>query len=82
MFTNTPLIEVIEICLKELYHSDLRHPEIPEFIFKEMPHMAVLNVEFSFDNEMYNQIDGVAMGLPLGPILVNIFVGYLSISFP
>ena len=78
LFTNIPLIEVIEICLQELYHSDLRHPEMPEFICKEMLHMAVLNVEFSFNNEMYKQIDGVAMGSPLGPILANIFVGYLE----
>ena len=68
LFTNIPLTEVIEICLPEVYHSDLRHLEIPEFICKEMLHMAVLNVEFSFNNEVYNQIDGVTMGTPLRPI--------------
>ena len=25
---------------------------------------------------MYDQVDGVAMGLPLAPILANIFMGY------
>ena len=25
---------------------------------------------------MYDQVDGVAMGLPLAPILANIFIGY------
>ena len=33
-------------------------------------------VEFSFNNIMFRQIDGVAMGSPLGPALANIFVGY------
>ena len=29
---------------------------------------------FRFDGQNYNQIDGVAMGLPLGPVLANIFM--------
>ena len=37
---------------------------------------ATKSVEFSFNNVMYRQIDGVAMGSPLGPALANMFVGY------
>ena len=37
---------------------------------------ATSSVEFSFNNIMHQQIDGIAMGLPLGPSLANIFVGY------
>ena len=33
-------------------------------------------VEFSFNNTIYQQTDGVAMGFLLGPALANIFVGY------
>ena len=51
---------------------------MPEFVCKEILHMAVLSVEFSFDGKMYKRIDGVAIGSPLGPILANIFVGYLE----
>ena len=75
LFTNIPVVEVIEICVKVLYHSELKHPQMPESVCKEMLHMAVLGVEFSFDSKMYKQIDGVAMVMSLGPILANIFVG-------
>ena len=37
---------------------------------------ATSGVEFSFNDIMYKQTDGVAMGSPLGPALANIFVGF------
>ena len=37
---------------------------------------ATSSVEFRFNNIMYRQIDGVAMGSSLGPTLANIFVGF------
>ena len=37
--------------------------------------IATRRVEISFNNQMYKQLDGVAMGSPLGPALANIFFG-------
>ena len=45
-------------------------------IFVELMQMATSSVEFSFNNTIHGQINGAAISSPLGPSLVNIFVGY------
>ena len=45
-------------------------------LYNELMETATRSVEFSFNNEMYQQKGGVAMGSPLGPALANIFVGF------
>ena len=41
---------------------------------KKLLTLCTKNVHFSFNNEIYIQIDGVAMGSPLGPVIANIFM--------
>ena len=48
------------------------------FIKKELKKLflfATLQTHF-FNGKFYNQIDGVAMGSPLAPVLANIFMGF------
>ena len=33
-----------------------------------------MNQLFQFDDKLYEQIDGVAMGSPLGPLMANAFL--------
>ena len=77
LFTNIPLAETLQICLDTLYPSDdISPPTMPESLLKKLLLKATTEVEFSFDGVMYCQIDGVAIGSPLGPVLTNIIVGF------
>ena len=76
LFTNIPLEETIQICADSLYESNLTPPIMDKDVSIELMNIATTSVEFSFNNKIYKQIDGVAMGSPLGPALANIFVGY------
>ena len=76
LFTNIPLDETISICANTLYHTDITPPEISEGAFCELMIAATKGVEFSFGDTVFKQIDRVAMGSPLRPVLANIFVGY------
>ncbi|XP_046858573.1 uncharacterized protein LOC124452022 [Xenia sp. Carnegie-2017] len=76
LYTNVPLEETIEICVDNLFHSDIALPNLSEEAFRELMLAATRYFEFSFNDIKYKQIDGVAMDSPLGPVLANICVGY------
>ena len=71
-----PLAETIEICANALFDDELTPPPFPRAVFVELMQTATSSVEFSFNNMMHRQIDGVAMGSPFGASLANLFVGY------
>ena len=77
LFTNVPLAETIDICTKALYEDDT-NLKLRKASFIRLMNLATSAIEFSFDGHMYRQIDGVAMGSPLGPTLANIIMGYLE----
>ena len=76
LFTNVPLDETIKICSDALCNDSDLQPLIPKDVFVELTKSATSSFEFSFNNTMYKQTDGVAMGSPLGLALPNIFVEY------
>ena len=83
LFSNVPIVETINSCLDNLYRSDeVSPPPIEEPVVKKLLLKCAQDVEFSFNNQMYRQVDGVAMGSPLGPVLANIFLGYCKSLIP
>ena len=81
LFTTVPLAETIQICIDTLYYGQLLPPQFSKKIFIDLINVATKSVEFSFNNVMYKQTDGVAMGSPLGPALSDILLVPTKISF-
>ncbi|XP_068756921.1 uncharacterized protein [Montipora capricornis] len=73
LFTNVPLDETIQICLDRLYALP-DPPQLPRSVLKDLLPFATKKSHFIFDGQCYDQIDGVVMGSPLGPVLANIFM--------
>ena len=74
LFTNIPLDETIDICVTELFSSSDTVEGLSADEFRKLLEIATKESFFLFDNEYYRQIDGVAMGSSLGPVLANMFL--------
>ena len=78
LYTNIPVDEAIDICLNKLYCNDEIVYNLTRSQFKKLLNYCVKQNHFAFNDNIYDQIDGVAMGSPLGPILANIFMSHLE----
>ncbi|XP_069983548.1 uncharacterized protein [Penaeus vannamei] len=75
LFTNVPLDETIDIIINSLFDkSDVLG--FNRMYFKKLLDIATKDIMFWFNGTLYKQIEGVAMGSPLGPTLANIFMCY------
>ena len=74
LFTNIPLNEVIDTCIDDLFCDTNTIQNLDRNDMRELLKLAAYESFFIFDLVMYRQIDGVAMGFPLGSILANAFL--------
>ena len=74
LFTNIRLEETIAICVNTLYADGDMMNGYSKNAFREFLTLAITDCCFVYDGELYCQIDGVAMGSPLGPSLANAFL--------
>ena len=74
--TNIPLQETIDLCVEVLFNDK---PNIDGFTITDFYEFFTVTMSESlvlFDGEYYKQINGVAMGSPLGATFANIFLSY------
>ena len=69
LFTNVPLEKTIEITLERTSDRKEIKTQITRPEMKELLILCTKNVHFMFDNQVYQQNDGMAMGSPLLPVL-------------
>ena len=74
LFTNIPLAETVDICCDLVFKGKMIVDGLAKEDLKELLTIATTESFILFDGEYYQQIDGVAMGSPLGPTLANIFL--------
>ena len=73
LFTNFPFEETTDICTNTLF-KNMEKVGLSKIEFKELLFLAIKESYFIFNGQHYKQVDGVAMGSPLGPTLVNAFL--------
>ena len=76
LFTNIPLDETIEIICNSLFEGNEKFKKFTKSQFSKLLNFAVKDSPFLFNNNLYLQTDGMAMGNPLGPTFANCFLGY------
>ena len=74
LFTNVPLDYTINIILDKIYQEKLINTKLKRQEFKQLLELCTKEMHFTFNGETYKQLDGVAMGSPLGPVLANVFM--------
>ena len=80
LFTNVPIDATIAIIIKHVYnHQNIQKPKIPQEILKQMLELCTKKSPFKCPRgNIYKQIEGVAMGSPLGPSFANFYMGDLE----
>ena len=75
LYTSIPLAETIDIAVDLLFEKNPGF-KISKADLRKLFQFATSGVHFMFQGKFYDQVDSVAMGSPLGPVLANLFMGY------
>ena len=77
-FTIIPLSYTITVVVDNInFPHRKEHPPIEKNIFIKLTHLSTQGI-FLFNNKLYQQINGVAMGCPLVPTMANFLLGHIE----
>ena len=74
LFTKVPLDFTINLILDKVYRDKKIQTKLKREQMKKLLEICTKEMHFSYNGNIYQQIDGVAMGSPLGPVLANVFM--------
>jgi len=80
LFTKVPIDEAIEVVVMRLKDDDtlVERTSIPADDICSLASLCLKSTFFQFEDQLYEQIEGAAMGLPLSPIIANIYMEHFE----
>ena len=73
LFTNIPLKESIDLTVSYITEGNTKL-KFSKVELLKMFSIATSQTHFLFNGKVFDQMDGVAMGSPLAPVLTNLFL--------
>ena len=80
LFTLVPVDPVLNI-IRDLLDKDQTLKERTVLAVNDillLLEFCLKNTYFSFQDQFYEQVEGVAMGSPVSPIIINLYMEYLE----
>ena len=81
LVTNIPLEETINIYTNFFYNNEDVIEDINKSEFKNLLSLATQEFYFIFNDVLYTQKDGMAMGSSLGPTMSNVFLSFYKVKW-
>ena len=80
LFTNVPVPETINLICDRVYRNHTTPPlQIPEDALRRLLELCTMSAPFTTHRgHLYTQIDGVAMGSPLGVFFADFYMGVVE----
>ena len=79
IFTNIPLDDTTNNIIEKLFSENETVQNLNRDQFKCLLTLATKESYLLFNGKLYQQVDGLAMGSPLGPTLANIFLCHCEV---